>query len=148
MQQMVLSCCTWNSWKYFDEIILFKLLEKDTSQKILLKRGVDLIKLYLDQGHREKWLHALLQYRVWDLTGQKELRENSGCEFGWMYPTFVYQAGFLGSGFYQFILLKQFHLVEEKYSLALRELGSSHWLKLWCLCSVKKLQQQRWWHAQ
>lgn len=84
-----------------------------------------LIKLPLDRGHREKWLHALLQCGAWELTGQQELRENAECGFGWMYPNFVYQAGFFGSSFYLFFLLKQFHFVEEKYSPAPRELRSS-----------------------
>lgn len=119
MQQMVLSCCTWNGWKYLDEIILFRKY---------FSRGVVLIKLCLDLGDREKWLHILLQCRAWELTGQQELRENAEVEFRWMYPNFVYQAGFFGSSFYWFVLLKQFHFVEEKYSLALRKLGSSHCL--------------------
>lgn len=45
-----------------------------------------------------------------------------------MYLNFMYQAGFFESSFYRFILLKQFHFVEKKYSLALGKLGSSHCL--------------------
>lgn len=54
--------------------------------------------------------------------------ENAECEFGWMYLNFMYQAGFFVSSFYRFILLKQFHFVEKKYSLALGKPGSSHCL--------------------
>lgn len=43
-------------------------------------------------------------------------------------PTLCTRLGFFGSGFYLFILLKQSHFVEEKYSLALRKLGSIHCL--------------------
>lgn len=38
----------------------------------------------------------------------------------------MYQVhGYFGAGFYQVVLPKLFHFLEEKYSLALRKLGSS-----------------------